>query len=68
MHVNEVIRRCRTDQSIIIHYESNFIEGTVFEIVEDPKYRLDRIGDMIVTYISSYNNYLILKSVKHDTR
>lgn len=64
MRVNEVIRRCRTDQSAIIHYECNFIEGTAFEIVEDPKYRLDRIGDMIVTYISSCNSYLILKVVK----
>ena len=64
MRVNELVRRCRTDQSAIIHYEGNFIEGTVFEIVEDPKYRLDRIGDMIVTYISSYNSDLILRAVK----
>lgn len=64
MRVNEVIRRCRTDQSAIIHYEGKFIEGTVFEIVEDPLYRLNRIGDMLVTDINSYNSDLILRAVK----
>lgn len=64
MRVNEIVRRCRTDQSAIIYYEGNSIEGTVFEIVEDPKYRLNRIGDMIVTSINSYNSDLILRAVK----
>ena len=64
MRVNEVISRCRTDQSVIINYEGKFIEGTVFELVEDPQYRLQRIGDMIVTNIISCNNDLIIRVVK----
>lgn len=64
MRVNEVITRCRTDQSVNIYFEGKFIEGTAFELVEDPQYRLTRIGDMIVTNIMSYNNELILKVVK----
>ena len=39
MIVNEVITRCRTDQSVNIYYEGKFIEGTVFELVEYPQYR-----------------------------
>lgn len=64
MRVNEIVSRCRTDQSTKIYYEGESIEGTVFEIVEDPKFRLDRIGDMIVTNINSYHNHLILRCVK----
>ena len=64
MRVNEVITRCRTDQSVNIYFEGKFIEGTAFELVEDPQYRLTRIGDMIVTNIMSNNNDLILKVVK----
>ena len=64
MRVNEVITRCRTDQSVNIYFEGKFIEGTAFELVEDPQYRLARIGDMIVTNIMSNNNDLILKVVK----
>ena len=64
MRVNEVITRCRTDQSVNIYFEGKFIEGTAFELVEDPQYRLKRIGDMIVTNIMSNNNDLILKVVK----
>ncbi len=64
MRVNEVITRCRTDQAVNIYYEGKFIEGTVFELVEDPQYRLQRIGDMIVTDIMSCNNDLIIRVVK----
>lgn len=64
MRVNEIVRRCRTDQSVIINYEGKFIAGTVFEILEDPQYRLNRIGDMLVTAIDSYNCDLILRAVK----
>lgn len=64
MRVNEIVSRCRTDQSVIINYEGKFIEGTVFEILEDPQYRLNRIGDMLVTAIDSYNCDLILRAVK----
>lgn len=64
MRVNEVISRCRPDQSAIIDYEGKFIEGTVFDIIEDPKYQLERIGDMLVTNINSYHSDLILRAVK----
>lgn len=64
MRVNEVLRRCRTDQSAQIYYDGKYIEGTVFEIIEAPIFRLNRIGDMLVTNIRSYNSYLILKAVK----
>lgn len=64
MRVNEIVSRCRTDQSVIINYEGKFIAGTVFEILEDPQYRLNRIGDMLVTTIDSYNCDLILRAVK----
>lgn len=64
MRVNEVISRCRTDQSVQIYYDGKYIEGTVFEIVAIEGYRLNRIGDMIVTNIITDNNYLILRVVK----
>lgn len=64
MRVNEVINRCRTDQKAKIYYDGKSIEGTVFEIVDDNKFRFNRIGDMIVTNINSYNNYLILRVSK----
>lgn len=64
MRLNEVISRCRTDQSVQIYYDGKYIEGTVFEIVEAPIFRLNRIGDMLVTKISSDNSYLILRAVK----
>lgn len=64
MRVNEVISRCRTDQSVQIYYDGKYVEGTVFEIVANEGYRLDRIGDMIVTGILSDDSYLILRTVK----
>lgn len=64
MRVNEVISRCRTDQSVQIYYDGKYIEGTVFDIVEAPTFRLNRIGDMLVTNIRSDNSYLILRAVK----
>lgn len=64
MRVNEVISRCRTDQSVQIYYDCKYVEGTVFEIVAVEGYRLNRIGDMIVTNIITDNNYLILRAVK----
>lgn len=64
MRVNEVIRRCRTDQSVQIYYDGKYIEGTVFEIVDIELYQLNRIGDMIVTDIISDDSYLILRAVK----
>lgn len=64
MRVNEVISRCRTDQSIIIHYDNRSIVGYVYEIISTDEYRLNRVGDMIVTNISSNNSDLWLKVVK----
>ena len=64
MRVNEVISRCRTDQSIIINYDNRSIVGTVHEIIGVEEYRLNRVGDMVVTNISSNNDDLWLKAVK----
>lgn len=64
MRVNEVISRCRTDQSVIIHYDNRAIVGTVYEIIGVEEYRLNRVGDMIVTNISCNNSDLWLKAVK----
>lgn len=64
MRVNEVISRCRTDQSVQIYYEGKYIKGSVFEVVANEGYRLNRIGDMIVTNILSDKSYLILRAVK----
>lgn len=64
MRVNEVISRCRTDQSVIIHYDNRSIVGTVYEIIGIEEYRLNRVGDMIVTNISSNKSDLWLKAVK----
>lgn len=64
MRVNEVISRCRTDQSVIIHYDNRAIVGTVYEIIGVEEYRLNRVGDMIVTNISCNNSDLRLKAVK----
>ena len=64
MRVNEVISRCRTDQSVIIHYDNRDIVGTVYEIIGVEEYRLNRVGDMIVTNISCNNSDLWLKAVK----
>lgn len=64
MRVNEVISRCRTDQSIIIHYDNRSIVGTVYEIIGIEEYRINRVGDMIVTNINSNNSDLWLKVVR----
>lgn len=64
MRVNEVISRCRTDQSVIIHYDNRSIVGTVYDIIGVEEYRLNRVGDMVVTNISSNNDDLWLKAVK----
>lgn len=64
MRVNEVISRCSTDQSVIIHYDNRSIVGTVYEIIDVEEYRLNRVGDMIVTNIICNNSDLWLKVVK----
>lgn len=64
MRVNEIISRCRTDQSIIIHYDNRAVVGTVYEIIGVEEYKLNKVGDMVVTNISTNNNDLWLKAVK----
>lgn len=64
MRVNEIVSRCRTDQSVIIHYDNRAIVGTVYEIIDIEEYRLNRVGDMVVTNISSDNSVLLIKAVK----
>lgn len=64
MRVNEVISRCRTEQSLQIYFDGKYVEGTVFEIVAIEVYRLNRIGDMLVTGIFSDDSYLIIRAVK----
>lgn len=64
MRVNEIVSRCRTDQSIIIHYDDRSIVGTVYDIIDIEEYRLNRVGDMLVTKIGTFKSALLLKVVK----
>lgn len=64
MRVNEVISRCMPDQSIYIHYDNRCIPGDVIDIIDTEEYRLNRVGDMLVTKIFTYKNALIVKAVK----
>lgn len=64
MRVNEIVSRCRTDQSIYIHYDNRAIVGTVYEIIGVEEYKLNRVGDMLVTKIYAYKSGLFLEAVK----
>lgn len=68
MRVNEVISRCRTDQSVMIHYEHKIIVGTVYEILDTKEYKQNRIGDMIVPQVGTTDycnkNVLYIRGVK----
>lgn len=64
MRVNEIVSRCRTDQSIIIHYDDRSIVGTVYDIIDIEEYRLNKVGDMLVTKIGTFKSALLLKVVK----
>lgn len=64
MRVNEIVSRCRTDQSIYIHYDKRCIPGTVIDIIDTEEYRLNRVGDMLVTKIYAYKSGLFLEAVK----
>lgn len=66
MRVNEVIRRCRTDQQMAIHYDYDrrTISGSTYDIINKEEYRLNRVGDMIVTKIYTFKSDLVLKVVK----
>jgi hypothetical protein len=64
MRVNEIVSRCRADQLIIIRLSDKSFIGIVHDIVSLTEYRLYRIGDMVVTNISSDNSILWIKAVK----
>lgn len=64
MRVNEIVSRCRTDQSIYIHYDNRCIQGNVIDIIDIEEYRLNRVGDMLVTKIYAYKSGLFLKAVE----
>lgn len=53
MRVNEVITICRTDQEACIHYDSSFIVGSVYSLINTNEYKNYRIGDMLVTKIGT---------------
>lgn len=64
MRVNELISRCRTDQTVIINYDNRCIVGDLDNILDIEEYRLNRVGDMIVTRIEANKDSLLLKVVK----
>lgn len=53
MRVNEVIAITRTDQEACIHYGSEVIVGSVYELINTKEYKNYRIGDMFVTRIGT---------------
>lgn len=63
MRVNEVIRRCRNDQKVLISYDSYHICGRVYDIFGTQEFKENRIGDMLVTQIASNENELYIKAV-----
>ena len=63
MRVNEVISRCRTDQKVLIHYDTYHICGRVYDIFDTEEYKENRIGDMLVMQIVSDESELYLKAV-----
>lgn len=62
MRVNEVIRRCRTDQKVLIYYDEYNIYGRIYDIIDTEEYRENRIGDMIVTKIFAHENELKIRA------
>lgn len=64
MRVNEVISRCSTDQPMAIHYDRRTILGSTYDIINKEEYRLNSVGDMIVTKIYTLKNDLVVKAVK----
>lgn len=66
MRVNEVISRCRTDQPLVIHYDYDrrTISGSTYDIINKEEFRLNCIGDLIVTKIYTFKSDLVLKAVK----
>lgn len=63
MRVNEVIRRCRTDQNVLISYDNYHICGRVYDIFGTQEFKENRIGDMLVMQIASNENELYIKAV-----
>lgn len=66
MRVNEVFSRCRSDQPMAIHYDYDrrHMSGTVYDIINREEFRLNAVGDMIVTKIYTFKNDLVVKVVK----
>lgn len=64
MRVNEVLSRCRTNQSVIIHYDNRCIVGYLHNIIDLEEYRLNRVGDMLITRIGTSKDSLLVKAVK----
>lgn len=68
MRVNELISRCRPDMTVLICYEDYHIYGSILLIIECEEYKVNRIGDMLVTNICNveYDNHteLCIKAVK----
>lgn len=63
MRVNELIRRCRTDQNVLISYDNYHIYGRVYDIFGTQEFKENRIGDMLVMQIASNENKLYIKAV-----
>lgn len=63
MRVNEVIRRCRTDQKVIICYNEYHICGRIYDIIDTQEFKENRIGDMLVLHIGSNESELHLKAI-----
>lgn len=66
MRVNEVISRCRTDQPMAIHYDYHrkTISGITYDILNKEDFRLNMVGDMIVTKIYAFKSEIVLEVVK----
>lgn len=68
MRVSEIISRCRPDMTLLIRYEDYHIYGSILLITECEEYKVNRIGDMLVTNIATveHDNHteLCIKAVK----
>lgn len=55
-----------TDQPLVIHYDydKRTISGSTHDIINKEEFRLNCIGDLIVTQIYTFKSDLVLKAVK----
>lgn len=63
MRVIELISRCRTDQKVLISYDTYHICGRVYDILGTQEFKENRIGDMLVMQIASSEDELYIKAV-----